>query len=154
MKIEENQNLDKNELKTEKEKTIINLEKNNKFTQTFITINDFINIHSFKSVMSNDDFVNKFYASNSESKKNNFQNESTVLSTNPNSDNQNKKKFPSSRLIKKLDPFELFKIESIKANPNISDKDISDAWNKLDKNIKKIYSYNAEHEKKKIKSKN
>ena len=149
MKIEDNRNFEKNELKTN-----INLEKNNKCTQTFITINDFININSIKSAMSNDDYVNKYYVSNSESKKNNSQNESTVLSINHNSDNQNKKKTPSSRLIKKLDPFELFKIENIKSNPNISDKDISDAWSKLDKDIKKIYSYNLEHEKKKIKSKN
>ena len=78
-------------------------------TQTFLTINDFSNISSTDALMSNDDYVNKFFNSS------NTPIEESI---------GNKKNGKSLKTAIKTDAFELFRKEYIKSNPEKEEKDI------------------------------
>ena len=108
-------------------------------TQTFLTINDFSNISSTDALMSNDDYVNKFFNSS------NTPIEESI---------GNKKNGKSLKTAIKTDAFELFRKEYIKSNPEKEEKDIVLVWDRLESNIRKIYVSNAENERKKSKGKN
>lgn len=110
-------------------------------TQTFLTIKDFSNLSLTEALMSNDDYVNKFFTSS----KSSIDGESAV---------GNKKNGKSLKAAIKTDAFELFRKEYLKSNPEKEEKDIVLVWEGLESAIKKIYVSNAENERKKSKGKN